>query len=176
MANTFELISSVTVGAGGQASIDFTSISNKFSDLCLKLSLRTDNAANYNSAFLKFNAVSSGYSENNLYCNASVTPVSLSNSASNQMDYLWIDAASATSSTFGNSEIYIPNYAGSSYKCVNFDIVTENNSSTTNSAFVGMMSGFWNNTAAINQVTITAGSSASFVQYSIASLYGIKNS
>ena len=30
MANTFELISSVTVGAGGAASIDFTSIPSTY--------------------------------------------------------------------------------------------------------------------------------------------------
>jgi hypothetical protein len=40
MANTFTLIASSTVGSGGAASIDFTSISSTYTDLVVKLSLR----------------------------------------------------------------------------------------------------------------------------------------
>jgi hypothetical protein len=174
MANTYSLINSITVGSGGASTIDFTSISSGFTDLCLKLSLRTANAAAYNSASVTFNGSSSGYSEINLYGNSTGT-VSLSNSGA-QIDYLWADAASATSSTFGNAEIYIPNYAGSTNKSVSFDISTENNATTTNASFVGFMTALWSNTAAINRVTITAGSSSTFAQYSTAYLYGIKNS
>jgi hypothetical protein len=39
MANTFELIASSTVGSGGAANIDFTSIPATFTDLCLSIHL-----------------------------------------------------------------------------------------------------------------------------------------
>ena len=42
MADTYTLISSVTVGAGGASSIDFTSIPATYTDLLVKFSLRTD--------------------------------------------------------------------------------------------------------------------------------------
>lgn len=171
MPNTFTLIASSTVGAGGASSIDFTSIPSTYTDLCLKVSLRAANAAAYNSASVTFNGSATGYSEINLYGN-STGVVTLSNSGA-QIDYLWVDAANATASTFGNSEIYIPNYAGSTNKSVSFDITTENNASTTNSSFAGIMAALWSNTAAINRVTITAGSSSTFVQYSTAYLYGV---
>ena len=174
MANTMSLIASTTVGVAGSATIDFTSIPSTYTDLCLKVSLRTLNAAAYNSASVTFNGSGAGYSEINLYGNSSGA-VSLSNSGA-QIDYLWVDATTATASTFGNSEIYIPNYAGSTNKSVSFDITTENNASAVNTAFAGIMAGLWSNTAAINRVTITAGSASTFVQYSTAYLYGIKNS
>ena len=80
--------------------------------------------------------------------------------------------ASATASTFGNSEIYIPNYASSGYKSISADSVSENNATA---AYAFMAALLWSNSAAINRITIT-GLGSSFVQYSTATLYGIKNS
>ena len=42
MPNTFTLIASSTVGAGGASSIDFTSIPSTYTDLVIKASLRSD--------------------------------------------------------------------------------------------------------------------------------------
>ena len=44
MANTFELISSYTA-SGSVASIGFSSIPSTYTDLCIKLSLRSSNTA-----------------------------------------------------------------------------------------------------------------------------------
>jgi len=41
-----------------------------------------------------------------------------------------------TANTFSNSQIYIPNYAGSNYKSVSIDQVMENNSGTAYSVFI----------------------------------------
>jgi hypothetical protein len=53
MANTYTLISSVTVGSGGAANIEFTSIPQTYTDLLYKISgrLSVDSA----SAFLRYN-------------------------------------------------------------------------------------------------------------------------
>jgi hypothetical protein len=45
MANTFELIASSTVGSGGAANIDFTSIPATYTDLCLKFICATTRSA-----------------------------------------------------------------------------------------------------------------------------------
>ena len=60
MANTYTLISSVTVGSGGASSIDFTSIPATYTDLCLVWSGRSagsdvDTKITFNSEDLKLN-------------------------------------------------------------------------------------------------------------------------
>ena len=79
----------------------------------------------------------------------------------------------ATANTFGNMEIYIPNYAGSSNKSVSVNQVGEDNAAT---AYATLLAGLWSNTAAITSIKLTPFSGgASFVQYSTAYLYGVKN-
>jgi hypothetical protein len=76
-----------------------------------------------------------------------------------------------TAFTFGNSEAYIPNYTSSNNKSVSIDTVVENNSSTVN--IVALNAGLWSNTTAISLISIVPGS-GSWVQYSTATLYGVK--
>jgi hypothetical protein len=59
MANTYTLIASSTVSAGGVSSIDFTSIPSTYTDLCLKLSIRTAASSDYPAIVLRFNGSSS---------------------------------------------------------------------------------------------------------------------
>lgn len=171
MPNTFELIASSTVGAGGAASIDFTSIPSTYTDLVVKLSLR-DSVAPINEGFsrLTFNGVTSGYTEKAVYGNGS-TAASFSGSGTNiSLTGNTIDSAGNTSNTFASLDVYIPNYAGSNYKSVSSDIVSEQNGTTV---YALLNAGLWSNTAAITRVTFTANSS--YVQYSTAYLYGVKN-
>lgn len=172
MATTFELISSVTVGAGGAASIDFTSIPATFTDLCVKYSLR-GTTENTSYVYVTFNGSSSNLSSKNVNGNAGVSGSALSynygstfQDIAGQSVYVW------TSNTFSNGEIYVPNYAGSAYKSVSMDSVAENNAS---SAYDSLTAGLWSNTSAITQVTLRSGSTDTFAQYSTAYLYGVKN-
>jgi len=61
MANTYQLISSTTVGAGGASSILFSSIPATYTDLILDLSVRTSNAASQAILDIKFNGSSANY-------------------------------------------------------------------------------------------------------------------
>ena len=164
MANTFELISSVTVGSGGAASIDFTSIPSTFTDICLKVSAR-DGDSNWVLG-MKFNTTngSSRFIQGD--------GASASSGTQGDMRFI-VTSAGATANTFGNAEIYIPNYAGSNYKSVSIDSVSEANAST---AYMRMIAALWSNTAAINQITLTNIASGNIPQYSTAYLYGIKSS
>ena len=173
MANTFELISSVTAGSGGAASLDFTSIPNTFTDLCVKYSVRGTNANPYSMMTLKFNNATSGYSSRGVYGNSS----SASSVSYSGLGYMWIgyhEGDTATASTFGNGELYIPNYAGSTYKSVSIDQVSENNSTAGDSAFAFLDAGLWSVTDAINKISLI-NDYGSWKEFSTAYLYGVKN-
>jgi len=168
MANTFELIASSTVGSGGAASIDFTSIPSIYTDLLLEVSLRGDQASNTDAYLISFNGSSSTFTTRRLYGNGA--SAASDNSAAG--DYGIANGASTTASTFNNGEIYIPNYAGSTNKSFSVDEVVENNATT---GYDVLTAGLWATTSAINRVTLTANGSTKFVQYSTAYLYGVKN-
>ena len=163
--------SAVTVGSGGAASIDFSAIPSTYTDLVVILSARSSRSNTTDTVFLKFNNTNTTYTTRRLYGLGS-TAGSDTGSSGNGIDIASIDAATATSSTFNNQQIYIPNYAGSTQKSVSSDSVSENNSSTGN--FLNLTAGLWNGTSAINQITLTP-DVGSFVQYSTAYLYGVSN-
>ena len=173
MANTFELIASSTVGSGGAASIDFTSISSTFTDLCLKVSARTNRAASSDYLKIGFNSLTTGITYITLEGNAS-TATSFGTAAAAQF-IGEVNGDTSTASTFSNFDIYIPNYAGSTNKSFSVDSVTENNASGANSAFANLTAELWSSTAAINAIKISVGVGTLLLQYSTAYLYGVKN-
>ena len=159
MANTFELISSVTVGSGGTASIDFTSIPATFTDLCVKLSALGNQTEGM---YLQFNGSTTGFTGKYLIGDGST--------ASSGSLARYAGSLKNLANTPNNTEIYIPNYAGSANKSFSVDNVQEDN---TTLAYQNLIAGLWSNTAAITSIKIEAASS--FRQYSTAYLYGVKN-
>ena len=172
MPNTFELIASSTVGAGGAASIDFTSIPSTYTDLVLKLSVRNTGTGNVVDGYLRFNGSSSSYGTTRAIQGDGAGASSINNTTSTYMSWqVEMSGTTATANTFGNIDLYIPNYAGNTNKSVSGDQVTENNGTT---AYAFLTAGIWNNTSAINQITLYPVSN-NFAQYSTAYLYGVKN-
>lgn len=171
MANTYTLIQSVTVGSGGAASIEFGSIPQTYTDLLVKLSTRSNSADASNGYYFDvfFNNVSANRSGRYLQGNASGAPTAVSGTYSS-----WGLSASSdfTASVFSSNELYIPNYAGSTFKSSSLDGVQENNATLSR---LLLQASLWSDTAAITSVKFTAAAGV-FVQYSSASLYGIKNS
>ena len=163
MATTYTLISSVTVGSGGAASIDFTSIPATYTDLALKASINTSAG----DPRLTFNSSSSGYSERLLYGNGTSAA-----SASGTGSYFnWALQGINIANMFTSNDVYIPNYASSNNKSVSSDNVQEANQ-TTVAAY--LFAGLWSNSAAITSITVTQ-SSGVLNQYSTFYLYGISN-
>jgi hypothetical protein len=168
MPVTYNKIASVTVGSGGAASIDFTSIPATFTDLVIKLSARptTGGVTQFK---IQFNSLGgTAYSDRTLEGAGSGTPSSFSRSS--QAFILALGADPFTTSTFSNADTYIPNYAGSTSKSVSIDSVTEANQTTS---YVNLVSGLSTNTNAINAINLTL-NATNFAQYSTATLYGIK--
>ena len=159
------LISTVTVGAGGAASIDFTSIPGTYTDLMLQINVRTNRALTEDWVLLTLNGSTSTFSSRILRGSGSAT------SSFTQVRTLGdAPAATATSNTFSNQSLYIPNYAGSTNKSWSVDSVSENNGTT---AWQYLIAGLWSTTSAITSLSIAPEVGTAFVQYSTASLYGI---
>jgi len=156
-------IQTVTVGAGGAASIDFTNIPQTYTDLHLLVSLREESSTSA-VAFIKFNNATANRSERYIQGNGS----SATSGTTSVLQFI-VCQPSDTASTFGNASIYIPNYTSSNFKSVSSDSVSENNAT---SAFSRLVAGLWADTSAINQITITT-DTGDVAQYSTATLYGV---
>lgn len=166
MASTFVLISSVTVGSGGQAAMEFTSIPQTYTDLLVKISGRSALAAVGDNATTSFNNNTSNRSQRSLYADSGTV-----SSFTYTTFYIWLPGSNATASTFGNTELYIPNYTSANNKSFSNDVTTENNGTA---AELALSASLWSNTAAITSVKVTC-NGGNFVQYSTAYLYGISN-
>lgn len=169
MPTTYEAIATVTVGSGGAANISFTSIPQTYTDLVIKVSARTNwsNSVNADGINIRPNGSTTNRTARRLYGSGSaagsdtnINPIAASN-------------ASSTASTFGNAEIYIPNYTSANNKSISIDGVSETNGTTT---YAGFSAFLWSNTSAITSLELHPENGTSFDQYSTATLYGIKNS
>lgn len=171
MANTFTLIQTTTVGAGGSASISFASIPGSYTDLILVVSGRTDRASIVDDVKIALNGVTSNMTLRSIAGNGTSAL-----SAADTLIYGSMNGNNATASTFGSVQFYFPNYASSTIaKSVSIDAVSVTNGST---AYQYLSGGLWNpgTQAAITSITCTSYNAANYLQYSSASLYGIKNS
>ena len=166
---TYTLISSVTVGSGGAASIEFTSIPATYTDLCLVYSLRGNIAGSNDECNILINGATSSYT--NRYLQGNGTSASSGSSYTTKIYTGETDGSTATANTFGNGSAYFPNYAGSNYKSLSTDGVSENNAA---SAYTNLSANLWSNTAAITSISLQA-YSGTWLQYSTAYLYGISN-
>jgi hypothetical protein len=168
MANTFELIASSTVGASPVTTITFSSIPSTYTDLCLKLSVRS-NSASFREVWINPNGSSANGTSRILQGSGSAA---VSYTATRFQAFGATNPTGSTASTFSSIDVYIPNYAGSTNKSLSADGVEENNATN---AYAELSASLWSNTAAITSLDIVLSSGDSFVQYSTAYLYGVKN-
>lgn len=173
MATTYEAIATVTVGSGGTSTITFTSIPQTYTDLVVKGSTRLSAGDAGVQLVARFNGSTSGYSRRSLEGNGA-SASSNSGSSETYMRFAYAEESTNTANTFNNFELYIPNYTSSNNKSTSSDNVTENNGTT---AYSALHAGLWSNTSAITSISIfdISSTQANFVQYSTATLYGIKN-
>ena len=170
MATTFTKIASVTVGSGGAASMDFSSIPSTYTDLCLMISARSVASALNSDVFANINGQTTAHTWRIIQGNGSSASSASSTSDNGRVGIM--AAGTATNNTFSNISAYYPNYTGSTQKSYSADSVMENNATTSYSELVA---GLNTNTAAITSITVASGN-GNFAQYSTAVLYGIKNS
>jgi len=166
MAQNYVLLERIELNASA-ASVTFSNIPQSgYTDLKVVVSARQSRSEVTSNTRIEFNGLST-----NLSCRyLQGTGSSALSSSSASYIFAESNANSSTANTFGNSEIYIPNYTSSNYKSVSWDAVTENNATAADTLLVA---GLWSSTAAITSITLSSLSSDSFLQYSTFSLYGL---
>ena len=167
MVNTFFKIQTITVGASGAATIDFTSIPQTYTDLKIVVSGR--NSVSDASFLVRPNGATTNLSSRDLRGSGSAA----SSATFSTIIFATFTPSSYTTSVFGSSEIYIPNYTSSNFKSMSIEGVAENNATATNMTLVASL---WSSTAAITSITLVPNSAGNFVQYTTATLYGISSS
>jgi hypothetical protein len=169
MANTYVKIgSTVTVGSGGAANMQFTSIPATYTDLLLVWSGRSTTASYGVGSSITFNG-SPTYSGLYLQGTGAGTGTATQSILNGGVG----SASTATASTFGNASVYIPNYTSTTNKSVSADAVSENNATN---ALAFLNAGLATLTTAITTITIAPNDATNWVQYSSATLYGISKS
>ena len=174
MATTFVKIQTITVSTA-VASIEFTSIPQNYTDLKLVTSLRGSDLGVRVQPRISFNSSSTGYSGRYLRAYDNSTVDSGTTNAS-YFDAWRVPAANNTASIFSNDEIYIPNYTSANNKSFSSDNTNETNISSGTTNFMSLSAGLWSNSAAITSIKLITDTGSNYVQYSTATLYGIKSS
>lgn len=173
MPKQYACLSEVTVGAGGASTITFSSIPSTYTDLYVKVSGRSSRSNTTDTLFIKINNASGVTTSHRRIYGFGTTIGSDSFNQTIGTEMGGITANTATSNTFSNQEIYIPNYTSSSQKITSYDGVSENNSSSGN--FLVLQSALWQNTGTVTSLVLQC-DVGNFIQYTTATLYGITKS
>ena len=170
-ATDYESIASTTVGAGGSASVTFSSIAGTYSHLQVRFLGRDNRASTQDTLLMRFNSDSgSNYRIHYLYGDGSTAGAG--GFASTGIEVYRIAAASSGASMFGAGVVDILDYTS-----VNKNKTTRSLAGLdmNGSGEVVLGSGLWFATpAAITSITLTPTNGTLFSQYSSFALYGIK--
>ena len=174
MANTYTLIASNTLSSSA-ASVTFSSIPATYTDLVLRLSVRSSTSATNAVMQMLLNNDSdpTGYYSRTELRGDGAAAASSRDSNDNKMQFRFSDASNATSNTFSNIEIYIPSYLASQNKPLSGINAMETNATT---AYLTAQAGLWRKTNAIDRIDLSWVDTNNFVSGSSFFLYGIKNS
>lgn len=172
MANTFVPIQSITL-TGTQASVTFSGIPQTYTDLVLRLTLRTSATYVNSDFYVSFNgdSTAANYSTTYLQGTGSVASSSRSTGFGYLTGGLAISAANATANAFGTTEIFLPQYTSTESKPVHATSASESNAAT--GVLMGATAALYKGTSGISSITITTDAGV----FSIGSsfhLYGIK--
>jgi hypothetical protein len=164
----YESITTVTAGAGGSASIDFTSISSAYTHLQLRGINR--NTSTSNTFRLRFNSdTGSNYTRHYLFGDGATASVAAGTSQTS-IGVGIISTSSNSASIFSGFVIDILDYANTSkYKTMR----SLGGYDANGSGNIGIFSGVWMNTAAITSISLFS-DAGNQNQYSSFALYGIK--
>lgn len=171
-AGDYESIATVTVGSGGSATVTFSSIPATYAHLQLRMLLRGDRADTMDDIKIQFNSdTGNDYANHILYGDGGGVATYAQSSFSMIYSYIGMPAANATASIFFTGVMDILDYSS-----------TNKNKTTrwlqgydrNGAGSVGLTSGLWVDTSAINTITISPRYGTNFVQYSQIALYGIK--
>ena len=172
----FDSIATVTVGSGGAANVEFTSIPATYSHLQIRGIMRCTTAASGTSdLFLNMNSdTGSNYSYHLLQGDGSTTAAGGAATQTKIVMQNCITRANSTANVFGATVIDILDYANTNkYKTMR-SINGSNQNDTSTDYRILFFSGLWQSTSAITSLKL-APQSDNFAQYSHFAVYGIKS-
>jgi hypothetical protein len=172
MPNTYTLISSTTLTSTA-STVTFSAISNSYTDLVIKASIRDTNSLNNDRNLQwRLNGTTTNYSQTEVTGSGSGSSSTRRTGATYFSSDRTIPAALATANTFNSTEIYIPNYIVNTNKPSSTFSVGEDN---ITAAYLMAVANLWNNTAAITSITFVS-DGPSYAVGSSFYLYGISKS
>lgn len=167
----FELIETQTVGAGGAATITFSSISGTYKHLQIRGIARTTLTTQPDIMIITCNSDSGTNYANHLLVGDGATAGIDKDTSATRMNFHRIASDYNTSSVFSGITIDILDYTSTSkYKTLRGLIGFDANGSGR----ICFNSGVWMSTSAITSITLGSGYSFSYKQHTSLSLYGAK--
>lgn len=171
VTNSYESISTVTVGAGGTGTITFSSIPSTFKHLQVRGIARTNNGGGEDYLIFRQNGISgTSYAVHQITGNGST--VNAASATSNPETYPGhYPGSTSGASIFGTIIIDMLDYADTNkYKTIRSLGGYDNNGAGR----LGLYSGLFMDTTAISSFTLSPAAGSLFTQYSQFALYGIK--
>jgi hypothetical protein len=169
MPSSRQLIASQTLGTAG-LSVTFSAIPGTYKDLILKVSARTAATVPTRTTRLRLNGLSTTIYSYTLIDGDGGSATSTRASSTTESPLL-VNGNTSTANTFSNTEIYIPNYAGTTQKPIGTTYVGENNAATPMA--LGAVASLVNLTSAVTSLVIS--NTTNFSVGSSFYLYGLAN-
>lgn len=168
LPGSYESIATVTVGAGGQSTVTFSSIPDTYKHLQVRLFAKYTGVGY---GYMRFNGdSSSNYSSHGIHGNgASGSPLGTFGSGTTTASY-YTNAAGTKDTTFNVSIIDVLNYSNTNQHKTTKGFYGWDANGT---GYVELNSGNWRNTAAITSIVLSS-SAGNFSEYSVIALYGVK--
>lgn len=173
---TYTLISS-NVLASSAASVTFSSIPSTYTDLVLRMSVRTDISGTDGFMYVHLNGdtTTTNYSDTWIQGDgASATSSRITTSTGYPGALIeGVTGSTATANTFSNIETYIPSYLVAQKKQFSSFGVGENNATT---AYMRATAHLYQPTTAVSSILLAPQGGTNFVSGCSFYLYGVKNS
>lgn len=169
LATSYESIATVTVGAGGASSVDFTSIPSTYKHLQIRMIARGNYAGSDDDIKATFNSDTSNAANHGLYGTGSSAAAYAATTGLPNIGRF--AGAGSSANVFGVSVADILDYTNTNkYKTVRSLCGVDNNGA----GIVLLESSLWLNTSAITSINLKPVSGTAFNQYSSFALYGVK--
>ena len=168
--NSYESIQTVTVGGGGAANIEFTSIPATYTHLQIRGISRSDSGG-LNQLYFTFNSDTGNNYANHILYGDGATAVATKVQPAARMSLGMHTGSSISASIFGTCIVDILDYATANKNRVARSL---SGADANGSGYVWYTSGLWVNTNAVTSIKIVP-ENGNFVQYSSFALYGIKS-
>ena len=171
-AGDFESIATVSVGGGGAANVEFTSIPATYTHLQLKVLGKTDRALNRDGLAIRYNSVSGNDYVNHYLYGDGASATAGYDYASSYGNAYRVSGNSSATNIFGSIILDILDYANTNkYKTIRYLGGLDVNGA--GEIYLG--SHLFMKTNAISSITITPTVGTNFLQYSHFALYGIRS-